>query len=196
VIASGAVLGGNFVLIAHVLLIFAFMALYRGQARRSGVLGVLGMAMGIIGTTLVVIIVFVTTAGAYSVQESPSNGNVAPVRSTIPTAVGWILQSWPTASVLLVPPFFAIGLILFGIAMVRAGRFSTWAGGLLVLGGALAFLGCPASYGYACSVTFGGGAHIVFVLGTVIVGVSFAWLGWEILSSRGEEAQQPTTGVS
>src|SRR5918993_5682774 len=67
----GAVLGGNLVLIAHVLLIFAFMALYRAQARRSGVLGVLGMAMGIIGTALVVTIVFVTTAGAYSVQESP-----------------------------------------------------------------------------------------------------------------------------
>jgi hypothetical protein len=185
----GAVLGGNFLLIAHVLLIFALMALYSAQAGRSGVLGLLGMAMAIVGTTLVFTIVFVTTAGAYSVQAPPTD-DVSPVRSTIPAAVGWILDS---AYSVLGPPFFAIGLILFGIAIMRTGRFSAWAGGLLVLGGALALLGCPVSYVYACSITFGRGAYIVFVLGTVLIGAIFVRLGWEILSRRGGEGQLHTT---
>ena len=62
------VLGGNLILIAHVLLIFALITLYGAQARRSGVLGLLGTAVGVLGTTLIVTIVFVGTADAHSVR--------------------------------------------------------------------------------------------------------------------------------
>ena len=49
----------------HVLLIFALITLYSAQAGRSGVLGLVGTAMGVLGTTLIVTIVFVDTAGAH-----------------------------------------------------------------------------------------------------------------------------------
>jgi hypothetical protein len=180
----GTVVGGNLIHIAHLLLIFALISLYSAQARRSGVLGLLGTAMGIIGTSLIVTIVFVNTAGAYSVRVPPS-GNGSPVRSTVPEATAWILDSVYSV---LGPPIFTIGLIVFGLATVRAGRFPPGVGALLVLGAALAFLGCPLSYVYACAVTFGRGVYIVFVLGTVLIGVGFAWLGFLLLFERRRRA--------
>ena len=180
----GTVVGGNLIHIAHLLLIFALISLYSAQARRSGVLGLLGTAMGIIGTSLIVTIVFVNTAGAYSVRVPP-NGTGSPVRSTVPEATEWILDSVYSV---LGPPIFTIGLIVFGLATVRAGRFPPGVGALLVLGAALAFLGCPLSYVYACAVTFGRGAYILFVLGTVLIGVGFAWLGFLLLLERRRRA--------
>ena len=38
--------------------------------------------------------------------------------------------------------------------------------------------------------------QIIFALGAGVTGAGFAWLGWELLSGGGEEAQQPTTQVS
>src|ERR687897_1810277 len=49
----GTVPGASSVLTAHVLLVFALVALYAAQAERSGVPGVLGMVLGVAGTTLV-----------------------------------------------------------------------------------------------------------------------------------------------
>jgi hypothetical protein len=113
------VLGGNLILIAHVLLIFAFIALYGAQAGRSGVLGLLGTAMGVLGTTLIVTIVFADTAGAHSARAPPTD-DVSSVRSTIPEAAGWILDS---AYSVLGPPFFTVGLMLFGLATMALAGF-------------------------------------------------------------------------
>src|ERR687898_1419118 len=60
----GTVPGASSVLTAHVLLVFALVALYAAQAERSGVPGVLGMVLGVAGTTLVSGGVFVEMAGA------------------------------------------------------------------------------------------------------------------------------------
>src|SRR5918993_3429022 len=49
----GTVPGASSVLTAHVLLVFALVALYAAQAERSGVPGILGMVLGVAGTTLV-----------------------------------------------------------------------------------------------------------------------------------------------
>lgn len=55
----GTVLDSNSVLAAHVLLDFALVALYSAQAERSGVPGILGMVLGVTGTTLVCEVVLV-----------------------------------------------------------------------------------------------------------------------------------------
>src|SRR5215208_2343542 len=60
----GTVPGASSVLTAHVLLGFALVALYAAQAERSGVPGVLGMVLGVAGTTLVSGVVLVEMAGA------------------------------------------------------------------------------------------------------------------------------------
>ena len=49
----GTVLGGTLVLAAHVVLVFALVALYAAQAEQSGLLGSLGMVPSVVGTTLV-----------------------------------------------------------------------------------------------------------------------------------------------
>ncbi len=49
----GTVQGETLVLIAHVLLVFALVALYTVQANQSGLLGGVGMVLSVIGTTLI-----------------------------------------------------------------------------------------------------------------------------------------------
>ena len=48
----GTVLGSSSVLAAHILLVFALVALYAAQVERSGSPGVFGMVLSVIGTTL------------------------------------------------------------------------------------------------------------------------------------------------
>lgn len=64
----GAVLGKILVLAAHVVLVFALVALYAAQAQRSGPLGSVGMVFSVIGTTLVSGVVLVEIAGASSIE--------------------------------------------------------------------------------------------------------------------------------
>lgn len=67
---------------------------------------------------------------------------------------------------------------------VLAGALTRWTGWLLIIGAVLGLLGGIAA------------VQIIFALGAGVTGAGFAWLGWELLSGGGEEAQQPTTQVS
>ena len=165
----GTVVGQNLVLISHVAFVFAFVGLYAVEAEQGGILGQLGMVLGTIGTTLVAAIVFMELAGADGV-----------------TAAGEALEKVGSLSVynIVGPLVFLVGIILFGVAVMRAGVFTRWAGWLLIIGAVLGLLGGIAA------------VQIVFALGAVVAGAGFAWLGWELLSGGGEEAQQPTTRVS
>jgi hypothetical protein len=78
--------------------------------------------------------------------QAPPPDDASPARSTIPEAAGWILDS---AYSVLGPPFFTVGLMLFGLATLALAGFPE-GGALLVLGAALALSGCPFSYVYAC----------------------------------------------
>ena len=93
------------VLIAHVVLIFALVALHAAQAERSSLLlGSLGMVLSVVGTALASAVVFVEITGASGVE----------------------VETVLTAGVLsgLGGLAFLIGLILFGIATMRADAFS------------------------------------------------------------------------
>jgi len=113
----GTVLGVALVLTAHVALVFALIALYAAQAQQSGLIGSLGMVLGVVGTTLVCRVVLVEIAGASGAE------------------VDAVLEAGPTGVLALLGGLaFLIGLILFGVATMRAGVFPRWAGLLLIVG--------------------------------------------------------------
>jgi hypothetical protein len=99
----GTVAGSCSVLAAHVLLVFALVALYAAQAERSGSLGALGMVLSVIGTTLVSGVVLVEIAGASGADAEAVTG----------TGLSGALS-------LLGGLAFLSGTIMFGIATMRA----------------------------------------------------------------------------
>lgn len=112
----GTVLGGSLVLMAHVTLVFAFVALYAAQTGQSGLLGNLEMGLSVVGTTLVSGVVLVEIAGASGADvEAVLSGGVS---GTLALLGGLT---------------FFVGLILFGIGTMRAGVFPRWAGLLLIV---------------------------------------------------------------
>jgi hypothetical protein len=80
---------------------------------------------------------------------------------------------------------FLVGLILFGIATMRAGVLPRWAGPLLILGDVVFAVG-----------TFAGSATlIVEVLGALITCAAFVWLGLALIST-GDAPPRRTARVS
>jgi hypothetical protein len=151
----GTVLGEALVLSAHALLVFALVALWAVQAERSGSLGALGMVLSILGTTLNCAAVLAEIAGASGADVEAVVGQG--VSGTI-TLLGGLA--------------FLIGLILFGIATMRAGVLPRWAGPLLILGDVV----------FAVGTFAGSAALIVEVLGALITCAAFVWLGLALLS--------------
>ena len=160
----GTVLGGTLVLTAHVVLIFALVALYAAQAQQSGLLGSLGMVLGVVGTTLVSGVVLVEIASASGAE--------------VDTVLG---AGLPSALALLGGLAFLIGLILFGTATMRADVFPRWAGLLLIVGDVVFGAG-----------SFAGAAATIFeIIGALITCAALVWLGLSLLSGSGTSAGQP-----
>jgi hypothetical protein len=160
----GTVLGGTLVLTAHVVLVFALIGLYAAQAEHSGLLGSLGMVLSVVGTTLVSGVVLVEIAGASGAEVEDVLG-----------------AGLPGALVLLGGLAFLIGLILFGVATMRAGVFPLWAGLLLIVGDVVFGVG-----------SFAGAAATIFeILGALITCTALVWLGLSLLSGSGASAGQP-----
>lgn len=162
----GTVLGSLWVLTAHVLLVFAFVALYVAQAQQSGLLGTSGMVLSVVGTTLASGVILVEIAGASGAE------------------VGAVLEVGPTGALALLAGLaFLTGLILLGVATMRAGVFPYWAGLLLIAGDVV--------FGAA---SFAGSASLVVeVIGALIACAAFVWLGLALLSGTrsGAPAGQP-----
>ncbi|MDQ4129283.1 MAG: hypothetical protein M3151_15275 [Actinomycetota bacterium] len=160
----GTVLGGTLVLTAHLALVFGLVALWSAQAERGGPLGNLGMVLGVAGTTLVCGVVLVEIAGA-------SGAEVEAV----------LAAGLPATLALLAGLSFLVGLILFGLATMRAGVFPRWAGLLLIAGDLVFGLG-----------SFAGSAATVFeILGAAITCAALVWLGASLLSGSGASAGRP-----
>jgi hypothetical protein len=160
----GTVLGGILVLTAHVTLVFALVALYAVQAEQSGLLGSLGMVLGVVGTTLVSGVVLVEIAGASGAEVDAVLG-----------------AGLPSALALLGGLAFLIGLIVFGVATMRAGVFPRLAGLLLIVGDMVFGAG-----------SFAGAAATIFeIVGALITCAALVWLGFSLLSGSGTSAGQP-----
>jgi hypothetical protein len=164
----GTVLGESLVLGAHALLVFALVALWAVQAERSGPLGAVGMVLSVLGTTLNCAAVLAEIAGA-------SGANVDAV----------VAEGVSGKITLLGGLAFLVGLILFGVATMRAGVLPRWAGPLLILGDVV----------FAAGTFAGSVALIVEVMGALITCAAFVWLGVALLSS-GDAPLQRTARVS
>ena len=159
----GTALGGILVLAAHVVLVFAFVALYAAQAEQSGLLGILGMVLSVVGTTLVSGVVLIEIAGASGAEAD------AVLRAGLTSALA-----------LLGGLAFLIGLILFGASTMRAGVFPRLAGLLLIVGDVVFGAG-----------SFAGAAATIFeILGALITCAALVWLGVSLLSRIDTSARQ------
>jgi hypothetical protein len=153
----GTELGETLVLTAHLLLVFAFFGLYEVQGERNGILGLLGMIAGVIGTILVTAIVYVEIAGASGTK----------VDSVFASDVPSTIHSFG-------PILFVAGMILFGISIVREKIFPR-GGGYLLIAGTLIF----------SAGSFAGEAQaIVSVIGAVFTGGGFVWLGFPMVKNK------------
>jgi hypothetical protein len=159
----GTVPGASSVLAAHVLLVFALVALYAAQAERSGLLGSLGMVLSVLGTTLVCGVVLVEIAGASGIE----------VDTVLTAGVSGAFSA-------LGGPAFFIGLILFGIATMRAGVFPHLAGLLLIVGDIV----------FGAGDFAGSAGPIVFVVGAAITCAALVWLGVGLFATP-NGAQRP-----
>ncbi len=84
-------------------------------------------------------------------------------------------------------PLLLLGLLLFGVAILRAGRLPRAGAWLLIaaaLTNVLAILGMIVSGG-----TLGGW---VFIIPTVLFGLGWAWLGYGLWSESGAATEQPS----
>jgi hypothetical protein len=164
----GTVLGETLVLGAHALLVFALVSLWAIQAERSGPLGAVGMVLSVVGTTLNCAAVLAEIAGASGAEVDAVVSEGASGTITLLGALA-----------------FLIGLILFGIATMRAGVLPRWAGPLLILGDVV----------FAVGTFAGTAALIVEVVGALITCAAFVWLGLALLST-GDGQLQRTARVS
>src|SRR5215210_5813481 len=123
------------------------------------------MVLSVVGTILVSGVVLVEIAGASGAEVEDVLG-----------------ASLSAALVLLGGLAFLIGLILFGVATMRAGVFPRWAGLLLIIGDVV--------FGAA---SFAGAAATVFfeIIGALITCLALVWLGLSLLSSSGASAGRP-----
>ena len=84
---------------------------------------------------------------------------------------------------------FFPGFVLTGVAAMRAAVMSRWAAWLLVIGalGTFGALAGPGSVG-----------RLITIGGSLLLGVAFAWLGYELVAETGEggrEGQPRRTGA-
>jgi hypothetical protein len=160
----GTVLGESLVLTAHVALVFALVALYAAQAERSGLLGSTGMVLSVVGTTLASGVILVEIAGASGAEVDVVLG--MGVSGALSVLGGLV---------------FFVGLILFGIATMRAGVLPRWAGLLLIVGDIV----------FAAGGFSGSAALVVEVVGAAATCAGFVWLGLALLSGSGASARRP-----
>jgi len=167
---------------AHTLLWLAFtlvlpgwIALYVAQAQRAGVLGVSGLVVIIVGTSLASWIfssdvTFVPVIAA----QAPSLFHDIYGSAHVLTGVGSVL-------------LWVLGSVLFGASVVRAKVFPREAGFLLAIGTLIV----PVAYAAGLSVRIVG-------LGAALAAVGQIWLGFALLrglSHRGGVAQGTRNGA-
>ena len=154
-VGTGAVIGKSLILIAHLLTIFALIGIYAAQVTRMRLVGHVGMVLSVLGTALVSGVVLVEIAAASGAEvEAVLVGGVAGMLATLAGLA------------------FFVGLILFGIATMRAAMFPRWAGLLLIVGDLV----------FAAGTSAGTAAPIFTFGGAVLTCAGFVWLGLTVMT--------------
>lgn len=150
-------IGAVVALVSTTLMVFAFIGVYAGLSGRAGLFGLLGAGLGIVGATLlsgVNTLAFARSVGAIQVSRPP-------------LAVGG------TGVLALI-----LGVVLLGVAVIRAEAYESWSGVPFVLAAALLPLRAITPE--------------LSALAIASASVGFIWLGWKVWSGPGED--QPSEG--
>jgi hypothetical protein len=162
------VVGQWFAIAYFVVLVFAMASVYGAQSARSGILGLVGYVLTVLGATLIPIFQFAVLARVAGVDPDRA-----------------IVQFFNSTPLGLIGPFgFGLGLLVFGVATFRAGVLPRWAGVVLGIGSIVSF--------------FGGNSGLLLIIGAVgdvAIAVGFAWMGWVLLSGRGEMAMRASPAM-
>jgi hypothetical protein len=149
---------------AKVFLLWALVGLYTRQAKQTRVLGFIAFLLSFVG----VMLVFGAIFGYYLL--APDLARVAPA----------FLDGGPTQLSLVgllsfVLPFLAaqVGILLFGVASLRAKVFPRWAAALFIL--------TPLLF------VVGGFITLPFI-GDVVFGAGLVWMGYFLWTEKGEAA--------
>lgn len=147
--------------VGDTLLVLGLGALYARQARRAGILGLVGYVLLIVGTMFFI--------GNYAVSLGITSGILTteqiaqvPAYSVPSTIMPWIWMA---------------GLIVFGIAIYRAQVLPKYAGALLVLTAILQQLT--------------GWVGFVMPIFAVLSFVVWAWLGYALFTDKGIVSREP-----
>jgi hypothetical protein len=158
--------------------LFGIAGLYARQVKETGWLGLVGY---------ILLTIFYAVQMCYSFAETlilPLLTSLAPtfVESTLGmvSGAGSEIHLGAFATVYsLVSALYLLGLLLFGIAIFRAGILSRWAAGLLALSGPLAII--------MVSLL----PHQFERLAAMPMGIALAWLGYTLWSQRRVTDSEP-----
>ena len=158
-------------LFAFVLLLVGLVGLYACQSVEAGVLGLIGFLIAFLGTTLVAgdlwyegLAVPWLADAAPQVLEEAASGSVDAFRSV---QVGSLMSFM----------LFALGWVLFGIGTFRARVFPRWIAYVVIVGGALGFLGGFPPYQIVLALGVGGMGYWLYTQGGVLQQVATEEVG-------------------
>jgi hypothetical protein len=145
-------------LLSAVLFLWALLALYDRQSIAAGTFGLWSFIVAFFGTALLV-------GNAWAeVFVWPTLARVAPNVVT-----GEVAAPYLTTGITLSVPVFGIGIILFGLATLRAGVYPRWAAVLLIISIPVTVFLPPTEGTFSESI------------GQIMIGSAFMILGWHAL---------------
>jgi hypothetical protein len=149
-------------LFSILLLLWALIGIYGPQSRAAGTFGLWAFVMVFLGTAL-------------SAGNTWAEVFVWPTLAQIaPNMLSWPIFATEASSYMSVGlnlsfPLFGIGLILFGVATLRAGVYPRWAAVLLIIGIPVTMFLDPTPGSFQESI------------GQILLGIAVAALGWYAL---------------
>ena len=156
-------------LVSIVLILLGLVGLYVRYADRMGSLGLVAFLVAFFGNALLVAGSFVDAFVLPTVAlELPKVFEAPPLPLSIALTLTYVL--------------FLLGYVLFGTVIIRSGVLPRWAGLLLAVGAPLFVVGVDT-------------LQLITVLGAVLFGVGWAWLGYVLVSDRVGSAQQSSARV-
>ena len=112
-------------LFSIVLLLWALIGIYGPQSRAAGRFGLWALVVVFLGTTLIAANTWAEVFVYPTLAQVAPNAWSGPITEVSPYLAAGLTLSFP---------LFGIGLILFGVATIRAGVYPRWAAVLLIIG--------------------------------------------------------------
>jgi hypothetical protein len=153
-------------LLSYTTLVLSMVILYTAQVGRAGGIGLAGFVFTHLGATLSLITAYLILAQLAGQIEN----NTALMASWVDIPVGRIGLY-----------MLLLGILLFGVSVIRAEVFPRWSGWLLVIGLALLLPSQFQSQAYLFS--------IFWVIGATFQGIGLGWMGVTLLTSKAEDKQ-------